>query len=104
MLTPETLPAIQRALAEHGLGGWLLFDFHGANPIATGMLRLEGMVTRRVFAFIPREGTPVALTHAIEQGPWRERPEERTRGAGASGGGPAERPCPPVGGSGRAGG
>jgi Xaa-Pro dipeptidase len=74
MLTPETLPALQRALAENDVDGWLLFEFHGANPIAAGMLRLEGMVTRRVFAYIPREGLPVALTHAIEPGPWRNWP------------------------------
>jgi Xaa-Pro aminopeptidase len=71
MLTPETLPALQRALADEDLDGWLVFDFHGVNPVAGGLLRLEGLVTRRVFAYIPREGFPVAITHAIEQGPWR---------------------------------
>jgi Xaa-Pro aminopeptidase len=75
MLTPETLPTLQRFITEAGLDGWLLFDFHGANPIAGGLLRLEGMVTRRVFAFVPHAGTPTALTHAIEQGPWRQWPE-----------------------------
>jgi Xaa-Pro dipeptidase len=74
MLTPDTLPALQQALADAKLDGWLLFDFHGANPIAGGLLRLEGMVTRRVFAWVPREGAPVAVTHAIEQGPWRRWP------------------------------
>ena len=69
MLTPDTLPRLQAALAEAGLDGWLLFDFHGLNPIAAGLLRLEGMTTRRVFAWIPRDGAPIAVTHAIEQGP-----------------------------------
>jgi Xaa-Pro aminopeptidase len=32
------------------------------------------MVTRRVFGWVPREGTPVAVTHAIEQGPWARWP------------------------------
>jgi Xaa-Pro aminopeptidase len=73
-LTPERLPELQAALAAAGLDGWLLFDFRGTNPIAAGILGLEGMVTRRVFAYIPREGTPVAVTHAIEQGPWRRWP------------------------------
>lgn len=71
MLTPDTLPELQLALAEAKLDGWLLFDFQGTNPIATGALALDGMVTRRVFAFVPREGVPVAVTHDIEQGPWR---------------------------------
>src|SRR5678815_1583888 len=74
MLTPETLPAVQKALADAGVDGWLLYDFRGMNPIAAGLLRLEGMTSRRAFAFIPTRGTPVALTHAIEQGPWRHWP------------------------------
>jgi len=74
MLTAETLPRFQRALADAELDGWLLFDFHGVNPIASGLLGLHGMVTRRIFAFVPREGRPLAITHAIEQGPWRDWP------------------------------
>lgn len=74
MLTPDTLPAVQRVLAAADLDGWLLYDFHGANPIATGILGLDGMVTRRIFALIPRAGAPVAITHAIEQGPWHRWP------------------------------
>ena len=79
MLTPETLPEVQRALAEAGVDGWLLYDFRGLNPIAAGLLRLEGMTSRRAFALIPTRGTPVALTHAIEQGPWRHWPGEWTK-------------------------
>lgn len=74
MLTPDSLPAVQRALADAGLDGWLLFDFQGLNPIAGGMLGLEGMVTRRIFVWIPREGPPSALGHAIEPAPWRNWP------------------------------
>lgn len=74
MLTPESLPRLQAALKDAHVDGWLLFDFHGVNPIASGMLALEGMVTRRIFAYIPREGVPHALTHAIEQGPWHRWP------------------------------
>ena len=76
MLTPQSLPSIQQAIKESGVDGWLIFDFHGLNPIAAGMLRLEGMTTRRLFAFIPREGPPVAISHAIEQGPWKHWPAE----------------------------
>jgi Xaa-Pro aminopeptidase len=79
VLTPETLPALQRAIAGAGLDGWLLFDFQRVNPIASGMLRLEGMVTRRIFAWIPREGPPNALGHAIEQMAWRTWPAEWPR-------------------------
>ena len=34
------------------------------------MLELPGMTTRRFFVYLPRSGKPVAITHAIEQGPW----------------------------------
>ena len=74
MLSPATLPALQRAIVDAGVDGWLLFDFQGCNPIAGGLLQLEGMVTRRIFVWIPREGVPTALGHAIEPGPWRTWP------------------------------
>ena len=76
MLNPQTLSAVQAAIREQKLDGWLLFDFHGLNPVATGMLGLDGMLTRRIFALIPADGKPVALTHAIEQGPWKRWPAE----------------------------
>ncbi|HEY9450358.1 MAG TPA: Xaa-Pro peptidase family protein [Gemmatimonadaceae bacterium] len=79
MLTPAALPTLQSALADAGLDGWLLYDFQSTNPIAGGILGLHGMVTRRVFAYLPREGVPVAITHNIEQGPWRDWPAEWKR-------------------------
>ena len=79
MLTVETLPDFQRALADAGVDGWLLYDFRGLNPIAGDLMRLEGMTTRRAFAFVPTLGAPVALTHAIEQGPWRHWPSQWPR-------------------------
>ncbi|HEX6966679.1 MAG TPA: Xaa-Pro peptidase family protein [Gemmatimonadaceae bacterium] len=74
MLSLTTLPAIQHAIAEADLDGWLLYDFRGVNPIARGLLGLQGLVSRRIFAFIPRKGAPTAITHNIEQGPWRDWP------------------------------
>lgn len=79
MLSPASLPDFQAALADAGLDGWLLFDFRGVNPIAGGLVGLEGMVTRRVFAWLPRDGAPVAVTHAIEQEQWRRWPAEWRR-------------------------
>jgi Xaa-Pro aminopeptidase len=61
------IPALQRALAEQDLDGWLLYDFHGQNPTAVTALDLAGhMLTRRWFYLVPRAGEPVALVHAIE--------------------------------------
>lgn len=64
------LPAIQRTLRESGLDGWLLYDFHGSNPIATrltGVDRGAHLTTRRWYYLIPRDGEPRALVHAIER-------------------------------------
>ena len=71
-----TLPvaAIQRALGEEGLDGWLLYDFQGSNPIAVRMAGLDGsnngskkMTTRRWYYLIPAAGEPRGLVHAIER-------------------------------------
>ena len=69
-LSPETLARIQEALVELGLDGWLLYDFRGNNPVASGLLGLPAM-TRRYFVLLPAQGAPVAITHRIEQQPWR---------------------------------
>ncbi len=84
MLTPATLVAVQSAIAESGADGWLFYDFRGLNPIASAMLRLEGMVSRRVFGWVPREGTPVAIEHAIEAGTWAQWPPNWERRVYAS--------------------
>lgn len=79
MLSPTLLPKIQSELTKQGLDGWLLFDFRGINPIAGALLGVEGLASRRMFAWLPASGTPVAVMHAIEPGPWRHWPKEWKR-------------------------
>ena len=74
MLDERSLPRVQRAIADAGLDGWLIYDFRGVNPVAKALLGIEGMTTRRIFALIPATGRPTAITHAIEQGPWQKWP------------------------------
>jgi Xaa-Pro aminopeptidase len=59
---------IQKVLSEYDLDGWLLYDFHGQNPIAGRVARLpeDLFATRRWFYFMPAHGEPVAIVHAIE--------------------------------------
>ena len=62
--------AIQKRLRVDGLDGWLLFDFHGSNPIATRLAGLANgphMTTRRWYYLIPASGEPRGLVHAIER-------------------------------------
>jgi Xaa-Pro aminopeptidase len=64
------IPAVQHALKAEGLDGWLLFDFHGSNPIAgrlAGLTDGTHMTTRRWFYLIPAAGDPRGVVHAIER-------------------------------------
>lgn len=68
------IQALQAALGEAGLDGWLLCDFHGQNPTAVAALGLEGrLLTRRWFYLVPRRGEPQLLAHAIEAGSFPEQ-------------------------------
>ena len=64
------LQAIQSALREHGLDGWLFYDHHHRDPIAYRILGLDenSFVSRRWFYFVPAEGEPRKLVHRIEAG------------------------------------
>ncbi len=67
---PLNIDAVQQALAAEGLDAWLLYDFHGSNPIShrlAGMDASAHLATRRWFYLIPRSGEPQALVHAIER-------------------------------------
>lgn len=68
-LSADTVARIQRELRAHDVDGWLLFNFKGINAVASDLLGLPAL-TRRYFVWIPTEGTPVAVTHRIEQQPW----------------------------------
>lgn len=69
-LTEETVARMQEALRAQGIDGWLFFNFRGGNPVASKILGLSPQMTRRYAVLVPAEGTPVALTHRIEQQPW----------------------------------
>ncbi len=67
---PLPIDAVQRALKEDGFDAWLLYDFHGSNPIATrlaGLAASNKMATRRWYYLIPAKGEPRGLVHAIER-------------------------------------
>jgi len=62
--------AVQRSLAAERVDGWLLYDFHGSNPIAATLAGLTGgghMTTRRWYYLIPAAGEPRGVVHAIER-------------------------------------
>lgn len=68
MTTDIALDAIQKALRDERLDGWLLYDFRGSNPIARHVLKFgDKIATRRWFYFIPVAGDPVRIVHSIER-------------------------------------
>jgi Xaa-Pro dipeptidase len=64
------LEAIQAALVEAGVDGWLFYDHHHRDPIAAHILGLDekAHITRRWYYFVPAKGEPGKLVHRIEQG------------------------------------
>jgi Xaa-Pro aminopeptidase len=69
-VSPLDVAAVQAVLRADGLDGWLLYDFHGSNPIASelaGLNRGGHMTTRRWYYLIPATGAPRGLVHAIER-------------------------------------
>jgi Xaa-Pro aminopeptidase len=64
------LAAIQAALQEQQLDGWLLYDFRGLNLLARRIVDLnpEQMLSRRWFYLVPAYGEPRKLVHRIEPG------------------------------------
>lgn len=61
---------LKAGLERLGADGWLLFDFHGLNPVAARLLPGGNLTTRRTWAWIPREGPITAIVHRIEMQPW----------------------------------
>ncbi len=79
------IEAVQTALREDGLNGWLLYDFHGSNPIARTLVGLDGtgaLTTRRWYYLVPAAGEPRALVHRIEQDVLAHLPGRRRLYAG----------------------
>jgi Xaa-Pro aminopeptidase len=82
---PFDVSAVQQSLKAEGLDGWLLYDFHGSNPIAARLLGTTNgakMTTRRWFYLVPASGAPRGLVHAIERKTLDALPGEKTVYAG----------------------
>jgi Xaa-Pro aminopeptidase len=64
------LEAIQSALRDAKVDGWLFYDHHHRDPIGERILRLDpkAHITRRWYYLVPAVGEPRKLMHRIEQG------------------------------------
>ncbi len=73
------ITAIQDALRQESLDGWLFFDHHRRDPLAYRILSIppEIEATRRWYYFVPAEGEPRKLVHQIEKGALDSLPGQR---------------------------
>lgn len=74
------IEALQAALGDAKLDGWLFYDHHGRDPLAYSILGLDAKmhVTRRWFYFVPAHGEPRKLSHRIEATRLDTLPGEKT--------------------------
>jgi Xaa-Pro aminopeptidase len=74
------LEALQSAIRDQHLDGWLFYDHHHRDPIAYRVLGLDenSFVSRRWFYFVPANGEPQKLVHRIESGKLDTLPGEKS--------------------------
>ncbi len=63
-----SLEALQKAIREEHLGGWLFFNFRHRDTISDRVLDILPTVsnTRPWYYFVPAEGIPYKIVHAVE--------------------------------------
>ena len=74
------LQETQTAIKEFGMDGWLLYDFRGINYLAARIADIpdDDLGSRRWLYFVPAEGEPQKLVHAIEAAMLDHLPGEKT--------------------------
>ncbi len=77
-LASVDMERLGEVLRDRGLDGWLVYDFHGLNPLTGRLLGPTGMLTRRLFLWLPAEGPPRLIIHNIDRMAGREFPGEVT--------------------------
>jgi Xaa-Pro dipeptidase len=70
------LSQVQSYLREQGYDGWLLYNFRDLNPIAQAVVGLSHGGSRRWFCWIPAQGPPSWLIHAIESNMFADLPAD----------------------------
>lgn len=70
------LPQVQSYLRDQGFDGWLLYNFRDLNPIAQSVVGLTHGGSRRWFCWIPAQGQPSWLIHAIESNMFADLPAD----------------------------
>jgi Xaa-Pro aminopeptidase len=66
MISETALADAQTYLREHGLDGWLVYDFQHGNPVFYQVVGGKRHTTRRCFLLIRPDGPPEFLLHQID--------------------------------------
>jgi Xaa-Pro aminopeptidase len=72
------LAAVQSAVREQSLDGWLLYDFRNLNVLAARVVGSNPKLSRRWAYFVPASGSPRKLVHAIEPAALDHLPGDKT--------------------------
>jgi len=60
------IASVQEFMRKQGIGGWLVHDFRGSNPVLNQLLGGKRWTTRRAELWIPAAGETVLLHHGID--------------------------------------
>lgn len=68
MTIQQKIDSVQNSLREQEIDGWLLYDFRRNNDLACHFLEIPKtqLLSRRFFYWIPKNGEPIKIVHAIE--------------------------------------
>ncbi len=78
----DRIDAVQEALTQAGLDGWIFSCFQNNDPISQAFLGLGGegvLVSRRCYYLVPRTGVPRKLVHRLEPAMLDHLPGETSR-------------------------
>src|SRR5690606_17341581 len=65
--TAERIRDIQKELRKEKLDGWLFYDFRGSDPLMPRIFLTErASGSRRWYYYVPANGEPTKVVHAIE--------------------------------------
>lgn len=69
MSIAQKLENIQTHMKKQQIDGWLLYDYEGRNSLATQFMEIpeNTMLTRSLFYWVPAQGSPTAIVHAVEE-------------------------------------
>ena len=64
----DTLRQAREYMSSHGIGGWLVYDYRGMNPVLQDTLGSLANVTRPCWVWVPADGEARILAGFVDQG------------------------------------